>query len=188
MRLLVNGQWQDRWYPTEETKSRFVRTDSQFRNWITPDDSPGPSGNVDFKAEANRYHLYASYACSWVSRTLISCKFKDWKKIISLSVVHWHMGEEGWTFEESKDVISGSLFNAKYLRDIYLEANNIYSTRITVPVLRDKKTNMIVSNESSEIIRTFNNAFDKVGAKKKTIILLSCVKKSIGLMHVSMTP
>jgi len=166
MGLLVDGQWQDRWYPTEETKGRFVRADAQFRNWITPEGSAGPTGRSGYKAEANRYHLYVSYACPWANRTLIFRKLKGLEEIISLSVVHWHMGEEGWTFEDCEGVIVDPIFNAKYLRDIYLQANNIYSGRVTVPVLWDKKTNTIVSNESSEIIRMFNSAFNEVGAKQ----------------------
>ncbi len=164
MGLLVDGKWQDVWYPTEETKGRFVRSASQFRNWITVDGSAGPSGRAGFKAEEERYHLYVSYACPWANRTLIFPHIKGLEKIVSLSVVHWHMAEDGWTFAEGEGVIADPVLNADYLRDIYLKANNIYSGRVTVPVLWDKKSNTIVSNESSEIIRMFNSAFDEVGA------------------------
>lgn len=164
MGLLVDGQWKDQWYTTEESKGRFVRSAAQFRNWITPDGSAGPSGKAGFRAEADRYHLYVSYACPWANRTLIFRKLKGLEKIISLSVVHWHMAEEGWTFEAGEGVIEDTVNNAKYLLDVYLKANNIYSGRTTVPVLWDKKTNTIVSNESSEIIRMFNSAFDEIGA------------------------
>ncbi len=164
MGLLIDGKWQNIWYPTEETKGRFVRAASQFRNWITVDGSAGPSGRTGFKAEADRYHLYVSYACPWANRTLIFRKIKGLEKMISLSVVHWHMAEEGWTFADGENVIADPILNANYLRDIYLKANNIYSGRVTVPVLWDKKNNTIVSNESSEIIRMFNSAFDKIGA------------------------
>ena len=165
MGLLVEGKWQDKWYPTEETKGRFVRSAAQFRNWVTKDGSPGPSGRAGFKAEAGRYHLYVSYACPWANRTLIFRKLKGLEEMVSISVVHWHMAEEGWTFAEGEGVIPDPIINANYLRDVYLEANNIYSGRVTVPVLWDKQTNTIVSNESSEIIRMFNSAFDDVGAK-----------------------
>ena len=164
MGLLVDGQWQDRWYATEESKGRFIRSASQFRNWVTVDGTAGPMGLAGFKAEADRYHLYVSYACPWANRTLIFRKLKGLEKIISLSVVHWHMAEEGWTFAEGEGVIADPNLNANTLCDIYLKANNIYSGRVTVPVLWDKKGNTIVSNESSEIIRMFNSAFDEVGA------------------------
>jgi glutathionyl-hydroquinone reductase len=164
MGILIDGQWQDIWYPTEETQGRFVRSAAQFRNWITADGSAGPSGRAGFKAETGRYHLYVSYACPWANRTLIFRKIKGLEKTISLSVVHWHMAEEGWTFNDGEGVIDDPIFNAPYLRDIYLKANNSYSGRVTVPVLWDKKTNTIVSNESAEIIRMFNSAFDDLGA------------------------
>lgn len=164
MGILIDGQWQDIWYPTKETKGRFVRSAAQFRNWITPDGSAGPSGRAGFKAETDRYHLYVSYACPWANRALIFRKIKGLEKIISLSIVHWHMAEEGWTFDDGDGVIPDPIFNVSYLREIFLKANNIYSGRVTVPVLWDKKTNTIVSNESSEIIRMFNSAFDELGA------------------------
>ena len=166
MGLLVEGKWEDKWYPTEETKGHFVRSAAQFRNWVTKDGSAGPSGRAGFKAEPGRYHLYVSYACPWANRTLIFRKLKGLEDIVSVSVVHWYMAEEGWTFDEGEGVIADPIINARYLRDIYLEANNIYSGRVTVPVLWDKQTNTIVSNESSEIIRMFNSAFDEVGAKQ----------------------
>lgn len=165
MGLLVDGKWQDTWYQTRENQGRFIRSASQFRNWITKDGSAGPSGRAGFKAEADRYHLYVSHACPWANRTMIFRKLKGLEDMISVSVVHWHMAEEGWTFEDGEGVIADPINSAKYLRDVYLEANNIYSGRVTVPVLWDKQTNTIVSNESSEIIRMFNTAFDDIGAK-----------------------
>lgn len=165
MGLLVDGKWQDTWYQTKENQGRFIRSASKFRNWITKDDSAGPSGRAGFKAEADRYHLYVSHACPWANRTMIFRKLKGLEDMISVSVVHWHMAEEGWTFEDGEGVIADPINSAKYLRDVYLEANNIYSGRVTVPVLWDKQTNTIVSNESSEIIRMFNTAFDEIGAK-----------------------
>jgi len=173
MGILIDGKWQDIWYPTEETQGRFVRSAAQFRNWITADGSAGPSEpltrnaperRMGFKAEVGRYHLYVSYACPWANRTLIFRKIKGLEKMISLSVVHWHMAEEGWTFGDGDGVVADPIFNAAYLRDIYLKANNSYSGRVTVPVLWDKKNNTIVSNESAEIIRMFNSAFDELGA------------------------
>ena len=166
MGLLVDGQWQDVWYPTEKTEGRFVRSAAQFRNWITADGSAGPSGISGFKAEPDRYHLYVSYACPWANRTLIFRNIKGLEQMISLSVVHWFMGGEGWTFAEGEGVIEDPIFKAAYLRDVYLKADSHYSGRVTVPVLWDKKNSTLVSNESSEIIRMFNCAFDQLGAKK----------------------
>lgn len=164
MGILIDGKWKDIWYPTQETEGRFIRSAAQFRNWITADGSAGPNGRAGFKAEPGRYHLYVSYACPWANRTLIFRKIKGLEKMISLSVVHWHMAEEGWTFNDGEGVIPDPIVNADYLREIYLKANNRYSGRVTVPVLWDKRTSMIVSNESSEIIRMFNSAFDELGA------------------------
>jgi len=164
MGMLVDGKWQDVWYPTKENKGRFIRSAAQFRNWVTADGTAGPSGRAGFKAETDRYHLYVSYACPWANRTLVFRKIKGLEKIISLSVVHWHMADKGWTFTEGEGVIKDTVNNTQYLRDVYLAANNIYSGRVTVPVLWDKKANTIVSNESSEIIRMFNSAFNELGA------------------------
>ena len=164
MGLLIEGKWQDTWYETKASKGRFIRSAAQFRNWITVDGAAGVSGRAGFKAEPGRYHLYVSHACPWANRTLIFRKLKGLEEMISLSVVHWHMAEDGWTFDDGEGVIQDSVNNAKFMRDVYLAADSTYSGRVTVPVLWDKKTNTIVSNESSEIIRMFNSAFDEVGA------------------------
>lgn len=164
MGLLVDGQWHDEWYDTEESKGRFLRSESQFRNWVTKNGSAGPVGRDGFKAEAGRYHLYISHACPWANRALIFRRIKGLEEMISLSVVHWHMAEDGWTFADGEGVIKDSINGAEYLRDVYLAADPHYSGRVTVPILWDKKTATIVSNESSEIIRMFNSAFDDVGA------------------------
>lgn len=166
MGLLIEGQWHDQWYATAENKGEFMRSEAQFRNWITPDGSAGPAGKAGFKAEANRYHLYVSYACPWANRAMIYRKIKGLEKMISISVVHWHMAEEGWTFQQGEGVINDPLFNASYLREIYLQADSNYSGRVTVPVLWDKKTKTIVSNESADIIRMLNSAFDEIGANE----------------------
>lgn len=165
MGLLVDGVWKDQWYDTESTGGRFVRKDSQFRNWVTKDGSPGPSGEGGFKAEADRYHLYVSYACPWASRTLMVRSLKGLEDMISVSVVNPLMKENGWTFHDDKDVIKDPLFDADYMYEIYLKADPNYTGRVTVPVLWDKKTGTIVNNESSEILRMFNSAFDDIGAK-----------------------
>ena len=164
MGLLVNGKWQDRWYDTQSRKGRFIRCGAQMRNWITPDGSAGPSGSAGFKAEPDRYHLYVSLACPWANRTLIFRVIKGLEKLITVSVVHWHMDEQGWTFEPGEGVIADNVNHVRYLHQIYTKANPHYSGRVTVPVLWDKRTETIVSNESSEIIRMFNSAFDGIGA------------------------
>jgi putative glutathione S-transferase len=162
--LLIDGVWHDRWYDTASTGGRFVRSTSQFRHWITADGRPGPSGEGGFAAEAGRYHLYISHACPWAHRTAIFRVIKGLAPLVSLSVVHWHMGSEGWTFEPADGVIPDPIHQARYLHDVYTQADPHYSGRVTVPVLWDRHTGRIVNNESSEIIRMFNSAFDAVGA------------------------
>lgn len=164
MGLLVEGQWQDKWYDTKSSGGRFERKASSFRNWITADGSAGPSGTGGFKAEPNRYHLYVSLACPWAHRTTIYRKLKGLEDMITLSVVNSFMGSEGWTFTAGEGVVADPIINATHLYDIYTAAQSDYTGRVTVPILWDKKTNTIVSNESSEIIRMFNSAFDEVGA------------------------
>ena len=164
MGLLVDGQWQDKWYDTKASEGRFEREDAGFRNWVTADGSAGPSGIGGFKAEPNRYHLYVSLACPWAHRTTIYRKLKGLEDMISLSIVHPFMGDKGWTFAEGAGVIADPIVKADYLYEVYIAAKPGYTGRVTVPVLWDKETNTIVSNESSEIIRIFNSAFDEVGA------------------------
>ena len=164
MGLLVDGQWQDKWYDTKASEGRFEREDAGFRNWVTFDGSAGPSGIGGFKAEPNRYHLYVSLACPWAHRTTIYRKLKGLEDMISLSIVHPFMGDKGWTFAEGAGVIADPIVKADYLYEVYIAAKPDYTGRVTVPILWDKETNTIVSNESSEIIRMFNSAFDEVGA------------------------
>ncbi|HLU77907.1 MAG TPA: glutathione S-transferase family protein [Burkholderiales bacterium] len=165
MGLLVDGKWHDQWYDTVGTGGRFIRSDAQFRNWITPDGGAGPSGAGGFKAEAGRYHLYVSLACPWAHRTLIFRTLKGLEAMIGVSVVHPYMGEHGWHFEPGDGVVSDPVCSAKYLYELYLRAQPDYSGRVTVPVLWDLQRDTIVSNESAEIIRMFNTAFDAIGAK-----------------------
>jgi glutathionyl-hydroquinone reductase len=165
MGLLIDGKWHDQWYDTKSTKGEFVRKAPQFRNWVTPDGAPGPSGQGGFKAEPGRYHLYVSLACPWAHRTLIFRKLKGLEEAISVSVVHPLMRENGWTFDNSFEKATGdTLFGHRFMHQIYTSADVNYSGRVTVPVLWDKQQNTIVSNESSEIIRMFNSAFDAAGA------------------------
>lgn len=166
MGLLVDGQWQDKWYDTGSTGGRFKRQESQFRNWITVDGNAGPSGKGGFKAEAGRYHLYVSLACPWAHRTIIFRRLKGLEDVISLDVVHYHMGEYGWEFRTDDDCATGDTVNGKdRLYEVYLEADPAYTGRVTVPTLWDRKTGTIVNNESADIIRMLNSAFDGVGAK-----------------------
>ncbi len=164
MGLLQNGVWRDQWYETKASKGRFIRSESLFRNWVTEDGSAGPTGVGGFKAEPGRYHLYVSHACPWAHRTMIFRALKGLEDKISVSIVNWFMGEDGWTFDEADGVIADPINDAAFMYQIYTAANPEYSGRVTVPVLWDKETQTIVSNESAEIIRMFNSAFDQVGA------------------------
>lgn len=164
MGLLVDGEWVDQWYDTDSTKGRFVRSQSQFRNWITSDGSPGPSGEGGFAAEAGRYHLYVSLACPWAHRTLIFRALKGLQEMISVSVVNPLMREHGWTFDPDEGVVADPLQQADYMHQIYTADTADYTGRVTVPVLWDKQQQRIVSNESADIIRMLNSAFDGIGA------------------------
>jgi putative glutathione S-transferase len=161
MGLLIDGVWQDTWYDTKSTGGAFKRADARFRNWITADGSAGPSGGDGFAAQTGRYHLYVSLACPWAHRTLIFRQIKGLTPHIGVSVVHPDMLENGWTFETDDYGATGDhLFGADYAHQIYTRADASFSGRVTVPILWDKQRNTIVSNESSEIIRMFNGAFD----------------------------
>jgi len=160
--MLVNGEWQQKGYDTKSTGGHFKRTESQFRNWVTRDGSPGESGKGGFKAEPNRYHLYVSLACPWAHRTLIFRKLKKLEDLIPVSIVDYHMGENGWGFRKREGGTDDPLYNFKYLYELYLKADAKYTGRVTVPVLWDKQQETIVSNESAEIIRMFNSAFDEL--------------------------
>ncbi len=161
MGQLVNGEWSSEWYDTSKTGGAFKRDTSRFRNWVTADGSAGPSGEGGFKAEAGRYHLYVSYACPWAHRTLIFRALKGLEDMIDVSAVHPDMLTDGWTFDTDFDGATGDkLFGSDYMRDIYTRADPQISGRVTVPVLWDKAQGKIVSNESAEIIRMLNSAFD----------------------------
>jgi glutathionyl-hydroquinone reductase len=161
MGQLVKGEWHDEWYDTSKTGGAFVRTDAAFRNWVTPDGAAGPSGKSGFKAESGRYHLYVSYACPWAHRTLIFRALKGLTDHIDISVVHPDMLSDGWTFATDFPGTTGDRqFGLPFLRDIYIRALPDVSGRVTVPILWDKASGQIVSNESSEIIRMLNSAFD----------------------------
>src|SRR4051812_39895873 len=164
MGLLVDGVWKNEWYDTKSTGGRFERAKSELRNWITRDGSPGPTGRGGYKAEPGRYHLYIARACPWAHRTMIFRHLKGLESFIDFSVVHWRMAENGWTFEPGPGVTPDHVNGAKYLYEVYLKNDPHYTGRVTVPVLWDRETSTIVSNESADIIRMFNSAFDEIGA------------------------
>ncbi|MEQ8366017.1 MAG: glutathione S-transferase family protein [Roseicyclus sp.] len=163
MGLLVNGTWQDTWYDTKSTGGAFKRAEAQFRNWVTADGSAGPTGIGGYKAESGRYHLFVSHACPWANRTMIFRALKGLEDHVGVSVVHPDMLTDGWTFATDFDSTTGdNLFGSTYLYQVYQRAESDVTTRVTVPVLWDTQTGTIVSNESSEIIRMFNSAFDGI--------------------------
>ncbi|MCM0610975.1 glutathione S-transferase family protein [Marinobacter sediminum] len=160
MGLLIDGEWHDQWYDTDKTGGKFEREAARFRNWVTPDGSPGPAGDGGFKAESGRYHLYVSMACPWAHRTLIFRKLKGLEKHISVSVVHPDMVENGWEFRPEDDQHRDHLFDFRFMHQLYTRAAPGYTGRVTVPALWDKEKQTIASNESAEIIRMFNSAFN----------------------------
>ena len=163
MGLLIEGEWHDTWYDTQSTGGKFKRQESSFRNWVTADGAPGPSGEGGFKAESGRYHLYVSYACPWAHRALIFRRLKGLEEHIGISAVHPLMKRDGWTFGTDFPGATGDrLLGHRFLREVYQAAEPQATTRVTVPVLWDIQRKMIVSNESSEIIRMFNSAFDAI--------------------------
>lgn len=163
MGQLVDGTWHEGWYDTGKTGGKFVRSESSWRNWITADGAPGPTGEGGFKAEPDRYHLYVSYACPWAHRALIFRQLKGLEDLITVSAVHPDMLGDGWTFDtDDKGATGDALYGLRFLRDIYTKADPQATTRVTVPVLWDKSRETIVSNESAEIIRMLNSAFDGI--------------------------
>lgn len=169
MGMLVEGKWIDKWYDTKSTGGRFKRKESTFRNWIRAD------GSTDFEPESGRYHLYVSLACPWAHRTLIYRRLKGLEEHITISVVNPFMLENGWTFEEGDGVIPDTVNGAEYLHQIYTAAKAGYTGRVTVPVLWDRSHRTIVSNESSEIIRMFDEEFGQLTGHKPSFRPLSLV-------------
>jgi len=155
MGLLHKGKWHDQWYDTHKKAGEFHRPESRFRNWLTPNGESGPNGEPGFKAEKGRYHLYVSLACPWAHRTLIFRQLKNLEDYIDVTVVEPTMLDNGWEMNDS-------LYGFDFLYQLYLKADASYEGRVTVPVLWDKKTQTIVSNESSEIIRMLNSAFNSL--------------------------
>jgi putative glutathione S-transferase len=164
MGLLVDGKWHDVWYDTKASQGRFVRSESQFRNFVTRDGAAGATGQAGFRAEPQRYHLYVGFACPWAHRTLIMRKLKGLEPLISVSAVDSYMGAEGWTFTPGPATIADSVNHVQRVYELYTIADPKYSGRATVPILWDKEQRTIVSNESADIVRMLNTAFDDVGA------------------------
>jgi putative glutathione S-transferase len=169
MGLLIDGVWHEQETEAKRTEAakagRFERAQSAFRNWITPDGRPGQTGTDGFSPAPGRYHLYVSLACPWAHRTLIVRALKGLQEMIPVSITHWLMGEQGWSFAPGQGVIPDPLFNSRFLHEIYTRADQTYTGRVTVPVLWDQHTQTIVNNESSEILRMLGSAFDSVGAR-----------------------
>lgn len=159
--MLVNGIWQNNWHPVQakDEQGRFVRQTSTFRNWITPDGAPGPTGTGGYGAEKGRYRLYVALICPWASRTLIARKLKGLDDFIAVTVVNPVLGEEGWRFGGYPGADADPVFGATWMHEIYTHADPHVNGRATVPVLWDEKTGTIVSNESADILRMFNTAF-----------------------------
>lgn len=164
---LIDGQWKTKDSFAEDDGS-FQRDESAFRNWITVDGSSGPDGQKGYKAEEGRYHLYVSYACPWAHRALIFRRLKNLEDLITVDVVHPHMLDKGWSLDSDfKGSTGDSLYSKNYLHEIYTKAKDDYTGKVTVPVLWDKKRKTIINNESAEIIRIFNSAFNDITGDKQ---------------------
>lgn len=163
--MLVNGKWTTKWDPVQkkDKDGRFLRQVSRFRNWITPDGRAGPTGEAGFKAEAGRYHLYVALICPWASRVLIARKLRKLEDVISVSTVAPQLTDEGWRFGGFEGATQDHLFGSTHMHEIYTRADPHYTGRATVPVLWDKVEDRMVNNESADILRMFNRAFDAYG-------------------------
>jgi len=162
--MLVNGVWKDNWQPVQakDEQGRFIRQTSSFRNWVTRDGAPGPTGTGGFKAEPGRYHLYVAYICPWASRTLIARELKGLKDIIGVTVVNPRLTDQGWQFGGYPGAQEDTLNGARYMHELYTRADPHISGRATVPVLWDKQAGTIVNNESADILRMLNSAFTDI--------------------------
>ncbi|EKT4068678.1 glutathione S-transferase family protein [Stenotrophomonas maltophilia] len=165
MGMLVDGVWQPGNGPQAPADGQYRRASSTFRHWITPDGLPGPAGQAAFKAEAGRYRLYVSLACPWAHRAIIVRALKGLDDVVSMSVVHWRLGENGWGFEPGAKVTPDPEIGAEHLFQLYAKADPQMTGKVTVPVLWDRQTQTIVNNESGEIIRILDSAFSGLGAR-----------------------
>ena len=155
--MLVDGKWNESWQPIQgvDVKGGFVRRDSAFRNWVTPDGSPGPTGEGGFAAEAGRYHLYVALICPWASRTLMARSLKGLMDAVAVSIVEPELIDQGWRFAEGADTVNG----AAYMHELYTRSDPHYTGRATVPILWDRARGTVVNNESADIVRMFNAGF-----------------------------
>ena len=162
--MLVKGIWKESWQPVQakDEEGRFIRQTSPFRNWITPDGEPGPTGVGGFKAEPGRYHLYVAYICPWASRALMARELKGLKDVIGVTVVNPRLTDQGWQFGGYPGAEEDTLNGARYMHELYTRADPQISGRATVPVLWDKHTGTIVNNESADILRMLNTAFTEI--------------------------
>lgn len=162
--MLVNGKWMDNWQPVQnaDEKGRFLRQVSSFRNWITPDGSAGPTGDGGFKAEAGRYRLYAAFICPWASRALMARKLKGLEHILPVTVVNPTLTDQGWAFGGDPQADEDPLFASNYMHELYTRADPAFNGRATVPVLWDMKQNVMVNNESADILRMLDTAFEGI--------------------------
>ncbi len=166
MGLLIDGIWQPRENTQAMREGHFLRPESAFRNWVTSNGRPGPTGHDGYSASRGRYHLYASLACPWAHRALIMRSLKGLGDIVSLSIVHWHMGDQGWGFAPGPGVIADPIFGDRHLHEVYSHADPAFSGRVTVPALWCRHTQTIVNNDAVDIPRMFNRAFGDLGASE----------------------
>jgi len=164
MGMLVEGTWKADVDKLVDASGALQRPSSVFRNWVTPDGRAGPTGDGGFRAEPGRYHLYVARACPWAHRTTIFRELKGLQDLVGLSVTHWLMADDGWTFAPAPGVVPDTINGASTVWQLYVKSEPGYTGRVTIPVLWDKATGRIVSNESADILRMFNSAFDGVGA------------------------
>ncbi len=159
--MLVDGKWSDAWRPVQATdaKGGFVRQDSTFRSWVTPDGAVGPTGEAGFRAEKGRFHLYAALTCPWATRVLIARKLKRLEDVVSVSIVEPAMTDQGWRFGDYPGATRDAVNDATYLHEIYTRADPHYTGRATVPALWDRERGTIVNNESSDLLRMLNSGF-----------------------------
>jgi len=183
MGVMIEGVWHATEPKSDGKDGAFKRPETSFRNWVTADGSAGPTGTDGFKAEPGRYHLYICHACPWAHRAMIFRALKGLEDVISVSVVHWIMAENGWTFEDGEGVVPDPVIGADYLYQVYQHADSNFSGRVTVPILWDLQRNTIVSNESSEIIRMFNSAFDAFAKNPEADFYPAPLQAEIGTVN-----
>ena len=157
--MLIDGVWDNDAEVPPDARGAFVRDASKFRNWVTPDGAPGPTGEGGFKAAPGRYHLFVSWSCPWAHRTLIMRKLKGLEDVVSVSIAD-RPKTEGWSYSAGLDDLAPGADGVFHLHQAYAAANPAYTGKVTVPTLWDRERKAVVNNESSEIIRMLNGAFD----------------------------